>query len=148
MKRNGGENRRPTILGNRGEKRTQVIEFSPAYVSLGVLLDFNRLRIERKLGITRIHLFQGAQDDLGQGDVARPLVVRGDNIPWRPFARAIVNGIFVGLLIIAPACALLEIVGNKLPPFVGTIEPRLQSSLLFVFRNVKHELHDRCAVFR
>jgi hypothetical protein len=66
-------------------------------------------------------------------------------MPWRTFGRAIVNGIFVSLLISAPARTLLEIVGIKLPPFVGTIEPRLQPSLLFVFRNVKHELHDRCA---
>jgi hypothetical protein len=30
------------------------------------LLDFDRLRIERKPGITRIHLFKGAQDDFRQ----------------------------------------------------------------------------------
>src|SRR6266513_463884 len=98
-------------------------EFSLAQVSLGVLLDFDRLRIEGKLGITRIHLFEGAQDDLSQGKVARPFMVRGYNVPGRTFGRAIVNGILVGFLIIAPARALRDIVWIKLPPFVGTIEP-------------------------
>ena len=109
-----------------GKKRTLVTEFSFAQVSLGVLLDFDRLRIEQKLGITRIHLFEGAQDGFRQGKIPRPLVVRGHNMPQRTFGRAVVNGIFVGLLIIAPARALGEIVGIKFPPFVGTIEPRLQ----------------------
>ena len=47
-------------ISGGGEKRTLVIESTLPRVSLAVLLDFDRLRIERKIGVTRIHFFEDA----------------------------------------------------------------------------------------
>ena len=89
-----------------------------ALVRLGSI-DGNCFWIEGKLWITRIHFLQGSQNQIGDEKIARPFVIRRHNMPRRAIGRAAVDRILVGLLIIVPERALLDIVGIKLPPFLG-----------------------------
>ena len=87
-----------------------------------------------------MHILQRVGDDLRNGQIAKPLFVRGDHVPGRLFGRAAVECILVGHCVIVPSVAFGVIAGADFPLPCRIIEPRLKPGELLIFRNRQKEL--------
>ena len=81
-------------------------------------------------------------DQLDDREVARPLMISGDNVPRRPLRCTTVNRVLVSFLVVLPKGTLFQIIHVELPSFFRIIETGLQPFFLFSLRNMQHELQD------
>ena len=104
--------------------------------------------IETELGVLHIEGLQGLDDDLGDGQVTEPLLVGRDDEPGGPLRAAFRQGLFIGLHIILPQLALLEVLEVHLPILCRIGQPLLEPLLLLVFADMQKEFQDRDSVIR
>ncbi|MPM82523.1 hypothetical protein SDC9_129584 [bioreactor metagenome] len=96
----------------------------------------------------RIFQFQIAQhlaQHRGHHQIAVGLGVGGHNGPGRPWRVRGSQQPAVGLLVVVPLGAHLEVVLVELPVLAGVVQPLLQPLALFVLADVQHELDDHRA---
>jgi hypothetical protein len=100
------------------------------------------LGVEGGLGVGEAEGFEGFEDDFGDGEVAEPLVVGGDDKPGGVLVGGAAEDVLVGVHVSGPEDALFEVEGIELPVLVGVVDAGLEAAGLFFVRDVEEELED------
>src|SRR6516225_6807650 len=88
-------------------------------------------------------------DDRGSDNDARePFIVRGDDIPGRPFRGGIANHVFISVHVVIPVFSFFGVIGRKFPVFFWLLDALEEALLLLLVRDVKEELSDQNTVAR
>ena len=80
-------------------------------------------------------------------EITIPFPIRRNNMPWRVLGAGFLNKVFVNLLKVIPACAILEVVRVEFPVFSRIIESGLKALFLFLLGDIEENLHDGRALF-
>src|SRR4029079_19650439 len=94
------------------------------------------------LGQLRVEPLECGDEDLRDGEVARPVVVGRHDVPRRVLRRRLAQRVLVRFGEVVPQRTVVEIAGAELPALFGLIEPLLQPFALFVARHVEKHLDD------
>ena len=87
-------------------------------------------------------------EDLGDGEVARPVVVGRDDMPGRRVGRGLLDRLLPGRCVLVPAAAIVQVAGPELPALLRVVEALLEPLALLVAGDVEKHLHDRRALVR
>src|SRR5262245_59906726 len=100
------------------------------------------------LGILEPQRSQRLDDRGGDDQASEPLVVGRYDVPGRMLRRGIADHVLVGLHVVVPVLALLDVAGRELPVLFGVLEPFQKALLLLLPGDVQEELTDDDAVAR
>ena len=81
------------------------------------------LRVGRRQ--LRVESLEGVDQQLGDGEVAYPVVVGGDDVPCRPVGRRLVDRVFVRRGEVIPQLAVVEVAQPELPALLRVVETLL-----------------------
>jgi hypothetical protein len=107
-----------------------------------VELAANLLKVDGGLGVFHVQRFQVLDDDAGDGQIAKPLVIGGNDEPWRVRCAAAGERIFVAGHVFLPIAALLVIGFADLPVLGGVVEALLEALQLFFLGDVQIKLEN------
>ena len=85
---------------------------------------------------------QHVVEDVRDAQVAHPLPIGGNGVPWRRRRRGLGQCVGVGGHEVVPAGAVVEIAVAELPSFVGAVDAILEPGPLLVARDVQEHLDD------
>ena len=77
------------------------------------------IQILLRFGVAHVQLFEGLHQHGGNDQVAVPLAVGRDDVPRGVFRAGLAEGVFVGLFIVGPAFALLQVAEAEFPLLGG-----------------------------
>src|SRR5215471_2444980 len=77
---------------------------------------------------------------LGEHEPCEPFVVRGYNVPGRVFRGSIANHVFVSILVVVPALALVYVARREFPVLLRLVQTRQKTFLLLFFGDVEEKL--------
>src|SRR5712692_93851 len=92
--------------------------------------------------------FHRLHDNLGDDEVSVPFVIRGYEIPRRPFRAGLVQRILVCLHVFLPEFSFWKIVTAELPPLGRVVQSLLQPFLLLLLVDMEIELENGRVFFR
>jgi hypothetical protein len=124
-----------TLFGGHGNSLSGLVIFS---ADIG--------EVDGGFGELDAEVFHGLNDDLRDGEVAKPFVIGGDDIPRRMFGAALVEDVFVSGLVAGPVFALGVIGFADFPAAGGIVEALFEAVELFLFADVEVEFEDVGAV--
>ena len=87
----------------------------------------DEFEIDLRLGRRDVHVLKGGGDDLRDGEIAKPLVISGDNVPGSVVGAGLVEDGFVGANVVVPEFALAVIVFADLPVARRIVKATLES---------------------
>src|SRR5262249_10259623 len=110
----------------------------------------DRDALDARLGLRQpgVEPLEGGDEDLRDAEVARPVVVGGNDVPRRPGRRGLAQRVLVRGLELAPQRTVLEVAVAELPALLGVLDPLLEAFPLLLFRDVQEDLHHGCALVR
>ena len=97
-------------------------------------------------GNLSFRLCMSVDDDGGDGEVAIPLVVGGDDEPRGMLAAGGGEDVVVGIHVPGPELALVNVGVGELPVFFRVVDAGLEAAGLFVAGDVEIELEDEDVV--
>src|SRR5882724_12651523 len=83
-------------------------------------------------GIRKVQPIERIDDDCGHGQAGEPFVVRGDDQPGCMGRSSVRDHLFVGVHVVIPVLALLEVGGRKFPVLFRLLQA-VQESFLLLF---------------
>jgi hypothetical protein len=98
------------------------------------------------LGVFEVQALHQVDDDLGDGDVAVPLVVAGDDEPRGVLAAGGGEDVVVGVHVAGPELAFVDVGVGQLPVFFLIVDAGLEAAGLLVPGDVEVELEDEDVV--
>ena len=91
---------------------------------------------------------QRLEQQVADGEVAEPLLVRRDDVPGRRLGVGALEGDLVGVAVLGPPSPLVDVAGVELPVLGRVVEAGEQPLLLLGRGDVQHALEDRGALRR
>src|SRR5712692_7443363 len=110
-------------------------------------LDGDGLRVDGEARIFQAEPLEPLHDRARDEQVPEPLLVGGDDIPWGGPRARVLQGVLVGLHVLAPEPPFLDVRQAELPLLGWVAQPVFQPSPLLGLVYVKEELQDDRAVF-
>jgi hypothetical protein len=109
-------------------------------------LEFDGGSVDGRLWEFELQALHEVNDDGGDGEVAIPLVVGGDDEPRGMLAAGGREDVVVGVHVARPELALVNVSVGQLPVFFLVVDAGLEATGLFVARDVEIELEDEDVV--
>jgi hypothetical protein len=107
-----------------------------------MILELDCFGVEGGVGVGELEALDGIEQDGGDGDVAIPLVVGGDDEPGSVFVAGVGEDVGVSVLILRPEFALVDVGVGELPILFGFVDAGLEAACLLGAGDVQEELED------
>ena len=137
----------PTGGGGAGEPKTPGT--ARATPSLGQLLADRvqlTLTVRARFRIAHFQSFERVEDDLGDNEPRIFLVVGGNDKPGRVISARRAEAFLVGLRVVVPEFALLQIRVAEFPIFLGVVDTFEKALALLLLREVEKDFDDASPV--
>src|SRR5215470_17105088 len=100
----------------------------------------NLLQVNRRLWQFELHIFHRVCNNLRDGKIPEPLVVRWDDEPWRMFGRTLRQNRLESVNVTVPELAFGIIAVADFPLPAGIVEAFLKTRQLLILGDVQKEL--------
>src|SRR5580698_1089418 len=107
-----------------------------------MVLPADEFKVDLGLGCLDVHLLEGGGDDLRDGEIAKPLVIGGDDVPGSVVGAGLAKDGFIGANVVVPEFALAVVVFADLPVAGGIVEAFFEALELLFWADVEKEFED------
>ena len=101
---------------------------------------------EGGVGVAEVETAEGIDDNFGDDEAGVFFVVGGDDIPGSGGGAGGAEGSGIGVLVVIPVAALLDVGEAEFPVFLGLVDAGEEALALFCFGEVEEEFEDAGAV--
>ena len=108
------------VTQRRGDATKRRLEFFGIFFTSSIF-HLDRRRVPGGLWKLKVQVAQGLDHDVRHAKVAVPLPVGRDHIPGRVFRGGAADEVLVGSHELAPARAVLKVVGIEFPEWLGSV---------------------------